>query len=96
VPCAAVVWPACPCAGWTVVVVLTVREFALGPRRRVMSVGFVSRVTTCLRRRVPKTIFRSVSEVFFKVEEVLVTCVVKDKLLLEVFDDDGGVGCLWY
>lgn len=63
------------------------RVLALRPRRRVMSVGFVSRVTTWLRRR-PNAILIDSKEEFGVV--VVCVCVVEDKLLLEVFDDEGG------
>lgn len=44
-------WCAAVVRGSTVVVVLTVCVFALRPRRRVMRVGFVVRVSTMLLRR---------------------------------------------
>jgi len=60
-----------------------------------MSVGFVSRVTTWLRRRVPNAILNIESVEVFGLVFVRVVSVQVDRLLLEVFGDDGGVGCFW-
>jgi len=57
-----------------------------------MRVGFVSRVTTWLRRRVPNAILIDDMDEFVGVVLGVVLGVVDDRLSLEGFDEDV---CVW-
>ena len=97
-PAVRVLRPACAVRGSTVVVVLTVRVLALGPRRRVMRVGLVVLVSVILLRRDERKCMFSVCgfvvwEVADSVVFVLVALdgsVIEDELV----DDDGVF--VWY